>query len=152
MGGGAAFGLFSEPPKWRQLVPKVVFQAKHLQTLIAHFTAVTSMVREDRALNNFTQPSSWSRVAGKKDADALELAYKEDSPRLLALAVQHWEVPFATAESVLACLGGTTYVPDFGDAVNNKSQIKLPGVKGCGGTNNEVRAWCAYGILSRLKC
>ena len=31
------------------------------------------------------------------DANALELAYKEDSPRLLALAVQHWEVPFAIA-------------------------------------------------------
>ena len=96
------------------------------------------MPREGRALNNFTQPTSWSRDEGKKAADALEQAFKVDSPCLLAQGVQRYEVPFAIAEAALACLGSTTYVPDFGGAAGNKSNIKLPPAKDCGSTNNEV--------------
>jgi len=109
------------------------------------------MPREGRALNNFTQPTSWSRDEGKKAADALEQAFKVDSPCLLAQGVQRYEVPFAIAEAALACLGSTTYVPDFGGAAGNKSNIKLPPAKDCGSTNNEVLRllWCFWPVRSR---
>ena len=89
-------GCFRNLQSWRQLASKGGVSGKTPSDFdSSHFTAATSMPREGRELNNFTQPTSWSREVGKKDAGALQLAFQVDSPRELAVAVHRYEVPFA---------------------------------------------------------